>query len=56
VLAYHFLRTDSALGDQMRHFHDVLTAAVNALTSRRRRQPGVYSGLDYWRTHLATPT
>jgi len=27
VLAYHFLRTDSAPGDQMRHFHDVLAQA-----------------------------
>ena len=86
ILAYHFLRTDSAPGDQMRHFHDVLTrggyfdhdralapaidaerglrgeepsgtevtAAVNALTSLCGHKPGVYSGLDYWRTHLPT--
>jgi len=94
VLAYHFLRTDSAPGDQMRHFYDVLhgvgyfdppvttkhhvatlapaidaerglqgqeptaanvTAAVNSLTSLCGGvKPGVYSGLDYWRTHLST--
>lgn len=93
VLAYHFLRVDSAPGDQMRHFHDVLqsvgyfdapdtskkqvatlapaidserglqgqepsaanvTAAVNALMSLSGGKPGVYSGLDYWRTHLST--
>jgi len=86
VLAYHFLRTDSSPGDQMRHFHDVLakagyfsnpralapaidaerglqgqepsaaevTAAVNAVTSLTGGKPGVYSGLDYWRTHLTT--
>jgi len=85
VLAYHFLRTDSAPGDQMRHFHDVLaaagyfnndralapaidaerglqgqepsgtevTAAVGVLTSLAGGKPGVYSGLDYWRTHLS---
>lgn len=86
VLGYHFLRTDSAPGDQMRHFHDVLTqagyfdnpralapavdaerglhgeeptaanvtAAVNALRSLTGHRVGVYTGLDYWRTHLST--
>jgi len=88
VTAYHFLRTDSAPGDQMRHFHDVLTqagyydnpralapavdaerglhneeptaanvtAAINTLRSLAGHRVGLYSGLDYWRTHLSTVT
>ena len=31
-----------------------VTAAVNTLTSLTGDKPGVYSGLDYWRTHLPT--
>ena len=86
VLAYHYLRTDSSPGDQMRHFGDILkdagyldhtqtlapaidaerglqgqqptaadvTAAVNAFASLTGCWPGVYSGLDYWRTNLST--
>jgi lysozyme len=30
-----------------------VTAAVNVLTSLSGHKPGIYSGLDYWRTHLA---
>ena len=31
-----------------------VTAAVNTLASLTSDKPGVYSGLDYWRTHLST--
>jgi GH25 family lysozyme M1 (1,4-beta-N-acetylmuramidase) len=84
VLAYHFLRTDSTPGDQMRHFFDVLSgvhyfdhartlspavdaerglegqepdaasviASINTFSSIAGVVPGLYSGLDYWRTHF----
>lgn len=31
-----------------------VTAVVDALTSLADGKPGVYSSLDYWRTHLST--